>query len=109
MRLRRETGDFSISLNLTTDSSGKPQYEPVSARLPKNLGIEDFVGSVATIYVGGEKDSCCVSKDVAMRYGEQDEPVIEVYFSAFMINYNPLTGSINCRTISGGGDGGDPR
>lgn len=107
MRLRRETGDFSISLSW--DSTNK-KYDLLTPILPKSLGLEDFVGVAVAVYNSGVIDGYYVPTAIGTAVGEADNTVIIIYLNdgGFRLTYDPSTGKLTC-VVMNGGDDGEPK
>lgn len=93
MRLRRETGDFSIKINYTDSTSAYDNAESI----PAGLSAEDLIGTVVEFY---EKGILTHYSIVSLAMPYQDE--IEIAFLStraanvvpVRYGYNPTTGAI---------------
>ncbi len=106
MRLRRETGDFSIKLVGTMDDySGMTQYSLERNKLPIGLGVEDFVGTVV-LYTRGGKPYRITTIISATFSG--DGITLDLYNDPDKrtLYYYPETGELQLMSYSGGDDDG---
>ncbi len=110
MRLRRETGDFSI--NIESDGPGAPEYEQ---QLPKGLSAEDFVGVLVTnrvtaVPLGSVDDTpvTTVYRNVIslVTTSTKDDDILLGFSDRPMLEYSPTTGIIKTYNANGGNDPG---
>lgn len=103
MRLRRETGDFSISLSWDVTNR---KCDLLTTILPKSLGVEDFVGIVVAVYISGVIDAYHVPTTICTAVDDSGKPVIliNVDFVDTAITYDPSTGKLTCNAMHSGGN-----
>ncbi len=91
MRLRRETGDFSITL--VPRATDPMQFDDV--QLPKGLSAEDFVGQVICIK-RTIRDAVTTTTWAITRVEAQSEaPYLYIPFSESGLYYNIATGILS--------------
>ncbi len=90
MRLRRETGDFSVVFTFTGVEEGA-----ATCQLPNDLKAEDLIGMVVTV---NNSDGAHVHVVLAnlVETSENDETNITGSAGAFSFVYNPVTGVMTC-------------
>ena len=78
MRLRRETGDFSINVH-KVQVDGDTTFTFTPAKLPAGLSQEDFIGAVVNVVIdstysgeGGEPDVTTHEESVSVVIGTSD-------------------------------------
>lgn len=108
MRLRRETGDFSINMEV---GPGAAKY---SKQLPKGLSAEDFIGAIVstsmTVIPAGS-DTPVTTTTIGVVYAvltttaNDDIRLLGPGDAPFAV-YSPTTGIIESYEANGGGNGG---
>jgi hypothetical protein len=108
MRLRRETGDFSINMEV---GPGAAKY---SKQLPKGLSAEDFIGAIVNMsmtVIPAGSDTPVTTTIIGVASAVQtttanDDILLFGHSGAPIAVYSPTTGIIESYEENGGGNGG---
>lgn len=94
MRLRRETGDFSIKVHkVQVDGDATVTFTP--AKLPAGLSQEDFIGAVVNVVI----DTTWSGEGGAPDETDHEESVTIVICTSDMINHKSGTGYYQLMTM----------
>lgn len=109
MRLRRETGDFSINMDV---SPGAAEYKQ---QLPKGLSAEDFIGvlvNLSTTMTPMGSDTP-ITRNIlgvilSVDTNDKNDDILVTVDERTTLIYSPVTGIIKTYKPGGGDDGSNP-